>query len=307
MVLDDLGYQDVPIYAPNQASSFYDDLGIVGRKLLRLGWQGMVAVDLLDKALWQTRPYEVEPGSAEEVYQETLHEVCETIANGAQGLEAALSRASEAFARVEVDKSNPRPRIGLVGEFYVRASAFSNQNLIEKIEELGGEVWSAPVNEWFLYRNFRRDMRAKQRGEWKLRIKNWLTDRVMKSDEHRLTAAFDGFLDNAHEPSTRKVLDLAAPYVHETFEGEAIMTVGKALDFADQGLAGIVSVMPFTCMPGTISQALMRRVRSDRNQIPYLNMVYDGLEQATAETRLEAFMAQAQEYQQRHVPEAVHT
>ena len=118
----------------------------------------------------------------------------------------------------------------------------------------------------------------------------------MESDEHKLIAAFDGFLRNAHEPPTASVLAYAAPYVHKSFEGEAIMTVGKAIDFARKRLSGIVAVMPFTCMPGTISDALMKRVREDENEIPFLNMVYDGFEQSTTRTRLEAFMYQAKEY-----------
>jgi len=83
-----------------------------------------------------------------------------------------------------------------------------------------------------------------------------------------------------------------------TFEGEAVMTVGKAVDFAKKGLSGIVAVMPFTCMPGTISHALVKRMRADYANIPFLNMVYDGDGQATAQTRLEAFMYQARQYSQ---------
>ena len=95
------------------------------------------------------------------------------------------------------------------------------------------------------------------------------------------------------------MLALAAPYIHCSFEGEAIMTVGKAVDFAQKGLSGIVAVMPFTCMPGTISQAILKRLRQDFDNIPFLNMVYDGDEQATTQTRLEAFMYQAHEFMRR--------
>jgi len=57
--------------------------------------------------------------------------------------------------------------------------------------------------------------------------------------------------------------------------------------------------MPFTCMPGTVSNAILKRVREDEASIPFLNMVYDGLEQSTALTRLEAFVHQAGQYAQR--------
>jgi len=57
--------------------------------------------------------------------------------------------------------------------------------------------------------------------------------------------------------------------------------------------------MPFTCMPGTVSHAIMKRVREDHDGFPFLNMVYDGLEQSTSATRLEAFMYQAKERHRR--------
>ena len=299
MVLDQLGYQDVPIYAPNQAASFYDDLGLVGKKLLRIGWLGMVAIDVIEKALRELKPYELEPGAAERAYWDSVHDIRQILSVDGD-LMPAIWRARQRFDQVRVDRTVEKPVIGLVGEFYIRANAFSNQTLVEKLEELGAEVWNAPVYEWFLYRNFRRSMRARLAGDWGLWIKNELKDRVMKRDEHRLIEPFADLLRNAHEPSTLQVLDYAAPYVHRSFEGEAIMTVGKAIDFARRGLSGVVAVMPFTCMPGTVSHAILKRVRQDEDDLPFLNMVYDGLEQATAATRLEAFIHQARDYTRRH-------
>lgn len=297
MVLDDLGYEDIPIFAPHQGSRFYDDMGIVGRKFLRVAWQGVVAVDLLEKARLQTRPYETEPGATDAAFDRSLEELCNAIVSGRDVAEA-LRTARHRFAAVPVDRTVPRPVIGIVGEFYIRFSEFSNQNLIAQVEALGGECWVAPCYEWFLYRNFRRTMRGKLSRDWKVVLKTAAMDWIMRSDEHRLVGAFDGFLRNGHEPPTETVLFYARPYVHHSFEGEAIMTVGKAVDFARKGLSGIIAVMPFTCMPGTIAQALMKRVRDAEDDIPFLNMVYDGLEQSTARTRLEAFMYQAREYMQ---------
>ncbi|MGC9319625.1 MAG: acyl-CoA dehydratase activase-related protein, partial [Armatimonadota bacterium] len=301
MVLDDLGYEDVPIYAPHQGRRFFDDLGIVGRDFLRVAWRGMVAADMLQKALLETRPYEVEAGAARAAYEEALHDLLGTIREGGD-LMASMHRARERFEAVEIDRSEPRPIIGLSGEFYIRANAFSNQHLIEKIEALGGEVWMAPVYEWFLYRNYRRDMRAKLDGEILFRLKNRIEDEIMTRDEHALAQPWEGLLRNAHEPPTGDVLEMACPYIDRSFEGEAVMTVGKAIDFIEKGLHGVVTVMPFTCMPGTISHAVLKQVRSDCGDFPFLNMVYDGNEQATDQTRLEAFMHQATEFMRRAGP-----
>ena len=298
MVLDQLGYPDVPIFAPNQASSFYDDLGIVGRKLLDWGWRGIVAVDVLEKAVRETRPYEVIKGSADDAFDRSVMLVYNAIRTEGS-LVGAVREARKLFEAVEVDRSVQKPIIGYVGEFYVRANAFSNQDIIRKIEALGGEVWAAPLLEWFLYRNVRRAMRSWLACDYGLWLKNHVKDIYMKRQEHELTHVFHGFLRNFDEPSSKEVLVKAAPYVHKSFEGEAIMTVGKAVDFIQKGLAGVVAVMPFTCMPGTISNALLKRVREEMGEFPFLNMVYDGVEQGTSQTRVEAFMHQAREYAKR--------
>lgn len=298
MVLDQLGYPDVPIYAPNQASSFYDDIGIVGRKLLEQGWKGIVAIDMLEKALRETRPYELAKGSTDDAFEQSVRIVSDAVAKEAD-LVSALKECRKLFEKVPVDRSVEKPIIGYVGEFYVRANAFSNQDVIRKIEELGGEVWAAPLLEWFLYRNVRRASRARLVGDLKLWGKNNVMDFFMKKHEHDYAHVFEGYLRNCYEPSSVDVLDMAAPYVHRSFEGEAVMTVGKAVDFVRKGLAGVVAVMPFTCMPGTISNALLKRVREEMGEFPFLNMVYDGVEQATSQTRIEAFMHQARDFAKR--------
>jgi len=298
MVLDEIGYPDVPIYAPNQASSFYRDLGMVGRKFLRVAWQAIVATDVLLKALNETRPYEVEPGATERAYRATLECVSDAVRND-RPLAPVMRQARRAFETIQVDRSQPRPVIGVVGEIFVRANRFSNNHVAQQLERLGGEVWMAPVYEWFLYRNFRRAMRSWLDADLRLWTKNLVTDWVMRRDEGNLVRPFHGYLRNAEEPPTREVLGLSGPYVHRSFEGEAILTVGKAIDFVRKGAAGVVSTMPFTCMPGTIAHAVIKRVKEEEGGFPFLNLVYDGTEQASEDTRIEAFMHQAREYARR--------
>jgi hypothetical protein len=53
-------------------------------------------------------------------------------------------------------------------------------------------------------------------------------------------------------------------------------------------------------MPGTIVSTLLKRYREEHNNIPILNMAYDGQEQTNTLTRLEAFMYQAKEFKDRN-------
>ena len=124
----------------------------MGSQFTRLGWQGIVAVDLLMKKLLETRPYEKEKGQTDRVYQESLKRVCEAIREG-DDLEEALRKSIEDLNQIEVDELGTKPLIGIVGEIFVRLNPFANENVIRKIEQFGGEAWIAPLTEWILYVN----------------------------------------------------------------------------------------------------------------------------------------------------------
>jgi predicted nucleotide-binding protein (sugar kinase/HSP70/actin superfamily) len=106
------------------------------------------------------------------------------------------------------------------------------------------------------------------------------------------------YLRNSHEPETEEIIEKASVYLHPSFEGEAILSVGKAIDLKEKGASGVINIMPFTCMPGTIVSAILKRFREENQHFPILNMAYDGQEQTNTLTRLEAFMHQAREFQQ---------
>jgi predicted nucleotide-binding protein (sugar kinase/HSP70/actin superfamily) len=304
LILDDLGYPDVPIYSPTQDEHLYRDLGMLGKNFTRLAWQGMVAIDLLDKKLRETRPYEKNPGEADkefEIFRQKAYEVVRDSRDDPQqclsGLVEVLQEARKRFDQVEVSNQGSRPRIGIVGEIYIRSNAFSNEFIVQELEKLGGEVWLPPIAEWFLYLNFtsrRYSLRNKRFGSF---WRTYITDLVQKRDEHKLDRIFAGSLVNHPEPSILETLREAKPYLDDSFEGEAVLSVGKCGDYVRKGVSGLVNVMPFTCMPGTIVGAVMKRYREDHNDIPFLNMAYDGQEETNTLTRLEAFMHQARQYQ----------
>jgi predicted nucleotide-binding protein (sugar kinase/HSP70/actin superfamily) len=298
MILDDLGFEHVPIYSPNQDETLYTDLGIMGSRFTRLAWQGIVAVDLLTKKLLETRPYEKKRGQSDQFYQESLAEVCEAILNGNE-MEKALQASIDRFHQIEVESPGSKPLIGIVGEIFVRLNRFSNEDVIRRIEEFGGEAWIAPLTEWILYVNTISKERSLQKKSFANLLKVFLTDYYQKKDEHRLERLFKDTLRHFGEPKTKSLFKKAKPYIDSSFEGEAILSIGKTIDFAKRGVSGIVNIMPFTCMPGTIVSTLLKRYREENSNIPILNMAYDGQEQTNTLTRLEAFMYQTKEFQNR--------
>jgi predicted CoA-substrate-specific enzyme activase len=294
LVLSDYGFGDVPIYAPNQDDKLYDEVSIVGGRFSRLGWRAIVATDCLVKMLHETRPYEQNPGETDRVYWEQLRNICTAIEKGGDEVFDTLEGAVQAFVaipRTGVEK----PIVGIVGEIYVRSNRFSNNNVVRKIEEFGGEAWLAPLTEWVTYINYM----AKKMSRDKANISGFFSlvsaDYNQKKDEHRVERIFEHYLKHGEEPKVSYVLNHASSYMHESFEGEAILSVGKSIDYIRKGASGVANVMPFTCMPGTISTAIMKLVQG-KYDVPMISLAYDGQGDSNVTTRLEAFMHQVKEF-----------
>jgi predicted nucleotide-binding protein (sugar kinase/HSP70/actin superfamily) len=203
------------------------------------------------------------------------------------------------LTQVPSNRTGERPRVGIVGEIYVRSNRYANNDVVREVERLGGEVWMPPIAEWFLYTNHTRKMDARVRSDYRTYLKNVLTEWVQMKDEHKIAEPFKDVLINFHEPPIAETIAAAAKYVHSSFEGEAILSIGKSVDFARNELDGVINVMPFTCMPGTIVSAILKKFKAENDNIPVLNMAYDGLEESNDVARLEAFIYQAKQFKER--------
>lgn len=299
MVLDDLGFENVPIISPNQARSLQDEMGVYGRSLFRNVWRGIVAVGILNKMVMQTRTYEVSAGETDRMYKACLREVLQAIEVKKSPVDA-LKNSVEVFRKIKVEGAGEKPIIGIVGEIFVRSNDFANNEIVREIEGLGGEVWRAPVQEWFFHINRTLKTYSRLKGNFRTLVLSAAVDLVQHYDEKKLAHTVDGFLKNAHEPSVAEVWANSERYIPGWF-GETALSVGKSVEYVNKGLSGIINVMPFTCLPGTIAAAIFKRFQEDNNGIPCLMMAYDGLEQTNTRTRLEAFMYQAKQYRRIHL------
>jgi len=247
------------------------------------------------KAARRSRPYENTKGETDEVYEHCLKYVCNIIkCNG--NLVSALKHCRKLFTDIAISRNGGKPKIGIVGEIYIRNNRFANQNLIKKIEEFGAEAWVAPLSEWFLYANYVYKKRNRFRKKYTDLLKISAKDRVQKMYEHKLYETFDGFLENGCEPDTEILIGQSKKYMDPSFDGEAILSVGKAIDYGQRGLNGIINAIPFTCLPGTVVAAISRKLGKDLGNIPWLNIAYDGMEDTGTDNRLEAFVYQAKEF-----------
>ena len=296
VILDELGFKNIPIYSPHQTEDLLRDLGAVGGEdFFRLTWKAIVSIDVLGKALRETRPYEVKKGQTQEVYREYLLKVCNATMKK-ERVVPVLKEARKAFEAIPVEKDQYRPVIGVVGEIFVRNHDFSNNFIVKSLEELGAEVWLAPFAEWIFYVNHINKADYMEQKD----LLNWarinIADMIARKDEHAVCRPFEGFLRSVHEPSIEDNIKMGSRYVDPTFRGESILSLGKAVDFYKTGLSGVINVMPFTCMPGTVVNAILKSVKQNCEDIPILNVAYDGLDMSNNALRLEAFVHQCRQY-----------
>ncbi len=295
-VLDRVGLKDVPIFSPMQDETLHRDVRMLDKNFVRICWRGALAVDMLQKGLWEHRPYEKRKGETDRVYRSSLDKVVSAIENRTDLL-PVLRQAYQDFMSLDIT-GRDKPVIGIVGEIYIRSNRYSNEGVVRQIEALGGEAWVAPISEWLLYLTATSKSSARMNRNWRDLLKAHITEWAQHRDERRFLSQFNGNLRSLHEPTIEQTYRAARPYIHHSFEGEAILSVGKAIDYIKKGVSGIVNVMPLTCMPGTIASAILKRVREEHSNIPLLNIAYEGQRDSQTITRLEAFMHQAKAYQQ---------
>ncbi len=333
IIIGELGYEGVPIISPGapESSSFYkqyDMDNLKGYRMLGRAMKGVFTIDFLDKMLRATRPYQKQDGSAQKVYRKYLDYLMALLEKEKNDelfpkLVQLLADARKDFEAVDIVKE-PRPLIGIVGEIYVRNHPYSNNEVVEKVEQMGGEVEIPTISEWpshttatskldnsikqadLMYKIIETltpggnkngglgSMLSDYLGTVRFYALNRFNNRVISGYLKKLSKPLEGFVRGTDEHSIYHTWDKAEPYIIKWF-GEAALSVGKSVSWIEEGCHGIINVMPFTCMPGTMVTATSKRIR-EKYRVPWLNLSFDGLEQGTTETRLEAFMYQAKLY-----------
>jgi predicted CoA-substrate-specific enzyme activase len=287
-ILDGLGYANVPVYSPTSDNS-YSNFPETGKSFRRLAWRGFVAADFIRKFLLKTRPYENERGAADRIYYRYMAEATLDVEHGGHHLPEILEAAFGANQKIINPRIAKKPRVGVIGEIYIRNNRYSNNNLIIKLEALGLEADLASFTEWIHYTTdeYRTESLRKRslRGMLGAAIQNYLQTK----DEHWVLDYIYDNLDGHLERPIRDIIENAAPYLPLAVGGEAMPAMGKAIDMIKHGCVGVVNTLPFTCMPGNIINAISAKIARDYGNIPWINMAYEGASGENDMVRLGAF------------------
>lgn len=270
IILDEAGYKKTPIESWDDGSGDFGLTLETSRKL----YNGIITGDLLYKVRCRLRPYAVDRNEFDIRMKENFDSVIEaTETNG--DLVAALQDVARDMSTLEYEKKR-KPLVGIVGEIYVRVNVFTNGNLVETIEDAGGEAWMAPLGEWFQYLAYMNKILGKERGlGLGTRVKNRLKNSFMLKRDRILTNALRDVIGDRLEPSIASTVTAGETVFPRQFEGESILTVGRAIEFAHHGVDLIINCAPFGCMPGTLTSGIFQKLENQYDT-PIVSLFFDG-------------------------------
>jgi predicted nucleotide-binding protein (sugar kinase/HSP70/actin superfamily) len=296
ILFDRLGYSNAELITPSNDTSYEDVAGEHGQKFRINAWKGFIVADYLRKIYRETRPYEINKGDSDKLYEESLAKLERCIEKGSKGLHKVLEKIASDFLAIPVDKSVRKPVVAIIGEIFMRDNAGCNGNIANRLEDLGVEVVIGPFSEWIYYSTYRftRDSRWKNdiKGIIKSKIQGFGQDVIASS----LLKGIKEFTDHEKDVSLHDMLKLCNTYVNKFYDGDPPIAMGTSVALYDRGVSGLAAILPFTCMPGTLVASVSDTFRKDHNNIPFINIAYDGQDSVSLETRLQAFVFQVKEY-----------
>lgn len=264
--LIDAGMKQVPILSLN-ASDMERQPGFkLTKSFLHRMIQAVVYGDALMQCVLATRPYEINPGSADALCDYWVKKLRERItkANIFQ-YSKYIKNIIEDFDNLPVDKSKPKPRVGVVGEIYVKFHPSANNHINELIEKEGGEVVTSGLLDFFLYCAMDSTYRAKHLdGTWLSGFFGSLAREALEL--YRLPYA-KAVAASKHFDSLQrmtKVAKEAAHYIDLGNQcGEGWFLTGDMIDLIEKGAKQVVCLQPFGCLPNHVSGKGMVKTLSE--------------------------------------------
>jgi predicted CoA-substrate-specific enzyme activase len=223
---------------------------------------------IIYKMFHRVMPYEIESGEAERILWEARDRVAEAILDG-EDLRPVLTSIVERFQSVRREESSGRkPRIGLLGDLYVKYNDLVNRSVQKVVHDLGGELWIPSLTEW-PFHFYDADVR--------LHGADSRPGRLLRTIERRYERLAAGLIEEQEEPDFEACVGLLEEYgIDHYIVGETSINVGRALYYIKHRLVdAILHINPIFCCPGVVTASIYRKIQKDFG-IPIIDIFYDG-------------------------------
>ena len=263
---------------------------------------GVLYGDLLMSLVNQTKPYEAEKGSAQDLADRWTIRLAEEMGQGKHNykmVRANYRRILDDFAELPVEK-RPKVKVGVVGEIYVKYSPLGNNNLEQFLVDEDAEVVIPGLLDFCLYCVYNNLLDYKLYG-------------MQKTTKFLYTIAYNYLLDKEEDmirvmkedgrfmPPTlfTHTIDLVQGYIGMGVKmGEGWLLTAEMLELADKGVENIVCTQPFGCLPNHIcGKGMMKPIKARNPNINIVAIDYDaGATRVNQENRIKLMLANAREH-----------
>lgn len=264
---------------------------------------GILYADLLMELRNQCRPYELHKGDTDETirkWEQFLGEEINGKTPSYRKIKKNYRKIIDSFAAIPMDRSIPKPKVGVVGEIFVKFSPLGNNALEDFLIEEGAQPVLAGLLEFVLYMvfNFIEDadlygMGRKMRFAYKLAYRYLLR----KQDDVRKIICEEGTFDPPIEfdEARRKVSELIGLGVKM---GEGWLLTAEMLSLIHEGVGNIVCTQPFGCLPNHIcGKGMMKPLKEHYPDVNIVAVDYDpGATKINQENRIKLMLANAKPF-----------
>ena len=269
--LREAGFENVPVISLS-AQGFEKNPGFkIKPAILNRSAMALVYGDLFMNVLYRVRPYEVTPGSANELYKKYKKKCIESLENPKfSNFKALIEEIVTAFDELPI-LDIIKPRVGLVGEILVKFHPTANNEIVDVIEQEGAEAVMPGLIDFLLYGAYVADSDIMKRNFWQSvigdtivlvveRYRKPLKDALTKSERFSPPLPIEKIAEAAS-----KVVSLG----HKT--GEGWLLTGEMVELIEMGVPNVVCMQPFACLPNHIvGKGVIKELR---RQYPLANVV----------------------------------
>lgn len=290
------GYDDIPVVtvSTNNKSNrmLNEQPGFSVRKLpfTLTALYGLIFGDVLAKLYYYCAVREVEKGSAKKLVQKYIDLGKEVIDHHAKKkMLRLIDQAVEEFNALQLQDIREVPKVGIVGEIYVKFNPFGNLYTTDWLIGKGLQPEVPPLIDFFLIPLISTQYNADNHiEEVKHAIIHLLSraegymDRLFSHVNDRLDR-FKGEVTHFHSISTmagraEQVIDLINQF------GETWLLSGDIVAFAEEGVDTIVCLQPFGCIANhVIAKGVEKRIRT---LYPELNLLFLDMDSGMSEVNV---------------------
>ena len=267
---------------------------------IRKAVYAMMYGDIIVNVANQVRPYEVNEGAADEMIDHWSQRLVDGFQAGKGMTRAQMRQNFDAicadFAAIPV-QGEPKIRVGVVGEIYVKFAPLGNNNLEKFLLSEGVEPVVPGLTDFIIFKIFNRVSDVDLYGG------KWIKKAACKAFMAYIEGCQKDMIEALERsgrfraPGTfRQLHSLVKGYLGDGNKmGEGWLLTAEMLELIHSGTNNIVCTQPFGCLPNHIvGKGMIRKLKDD---YPYSNIVaidYDpGATKINQENRIKLMLANA--------------